>query len=267
MLPRPLPIELHATIWTQNASPDPDVADSSGSNGHAVSPRNLTSREEGGGEHGPDAGSDHHGTPEQPFSRRLEQVEVEEKQRRLSAYRAIMERWYRHLQALLGKTDIAMHVIVPGPCPKLEDFRNLRLSPEKYELTVDEEEDALREWSDNCLWWWGEIKMLNDKTASAVNVAARANAPFQTTSCSPDHMTGDRGGDMFVVTSSDHVEPLWFNHPPPYLVGANANGGDGDLLLMETLRGSQQGQLMLDEDKLTEACGRQLLMEIDEDEE
>ncbi|CCW72199.1 unnamed protein product [Phytomonas sp. Hart1] len=178
-----------------------------------------------------------------------------------------MERWYRHLQALLGKSDLALQVRLPGSCPKFEDFRGLQLTPDKYELTVEEEEDALREWSDSCLWWWDEINLLNEKSAAEANAASRPNAPFQTTNCNSDHGTGDGGGDRFVVTSSDHVEPIWFNHHPSYLAGVNPCSGDGDLLLIEALRESHQGQLILDEDKLTEACGRQLLMDIDDDEE
>lgn len=138
VLPPPLPLAMHNKIWARNVCEMEDDHDGQDGNG-------MTDEEK----HHPDSNAS-----EYSFS----SEDAYDKSQRLQAYRQTMDRWFKHIQILEEKPEIANRTARRiRPCRSYEDvlkqYRSMNVNSSEEGGETDEEE-VLRAWSDECVKWW-----------------------------------------------------------------------------------------------------------------
>lgn len=138
VLPPPLPFAMHNKIWARNVCEMEEEHEGPDGNG-------MTDEEK----HPPDSN-----TSEYSFS----SEDAYDKSQRLQAYRLTMDRWFKHIQILEEKPEIANRSSRKiRPCRSYEEMlkqhRSMNVNDGDEHGEPDEEE-VLRAWSDECVKWW-----------------------------------------------------------------------------------------------------------------
>eukprot|EP00796_Vickermania_ingenoplastis_P000498 gene498-271_t len=150
VLPPPLPFAMHNKIWARNVCEVEEEDLGSEEATHEVS----------GGANGV---TDDEKSPiadgaasEYSFS----SEDAADKSQRLQAYRQTMDRWYRHIQILEEKPEIANRSSARRAgrqCKSYDEVLLLHRVQADGTMAADvDEEEVLRDWSDECVRWWRE---------------------------------------------------------------------------------------------------------------